>query len=277
MREGFLEEVAVCFSVLAAAWHRRLWPRELPNDTVLTGRGSSPDKLLGPARVQCSQGFLCCSPGLGTPRPGLLSLSFTFSSPAVKMPSPRTVTSGPELHSPKEPTEPKTPVAGRAGSAHAPGTQHGDARLGLATLRRAFARASLRASGPGSEEDPGLLRRSSRFLLRSLRRRALDDSPAADQCQATAVPGVTDGVSRQLSTGAGPEEPETEAGESFTDDPGPGGHRGRGWRGEPAPPDSSARQRPQAPPTPQLHCEFSRHLSQGGPHRAGGESEAQRG
>lgn len=144
------------------------------------------------------------------------------------MPSPRTVTSGPELHSPKEPAEPKTPVAGRAGSAHAPGTQHGDARLGLATLRRAFARASLRASGPGSEEDPGLLRRSSRFLLRSLRRRALDDSPAADQCQATAVPGVTDGVSRQLSTGAGPEEPETEAGESFTDDPGPGGHRGGG-------------------------------------------------
>ncbi|ELK01234.1 exocyst complex component 3-like protein 4 [Pteropus alecto] len=131
------------------------------------------------------------------------------------MPSPRTVTSGPELHSPKEPAEPKTPVTGRAGSVDAPGS--GDARLGLGTLRRAFTRASQRASGPGSEEDPGLLRRSSRFLFQSLRRRALNDSPAADQCQATAVPRVTDGVGRQLSTGAGPEEPETEAGKSVAD------------------------------------------------------------
>ncbi|XP_016021507.2 exocyst complex component 3-like protein 4 isoform X2 [Rousettus aegyptiacus] len=133
------------------------------------------------------------------------------------MPSPRTVTSGPELHSPKEPAEPKTPLTGRAGSVGAPGTHRGEARPGLATLRQAFARASQRASGPGSEEDPGLLRRSSRFLLRSWRRRAPNDSPAAEQCQATAAPGVTDGVGRQLSTGAGPEEPEPEAGKSVAD------------------------------------------------------------
>ncbi|XP_023381923.1 exocyst complex component 3-like protein 4 [Pteropus vampyrus] len=198
------------------------------------------------------------------------------------MPSPRTVTSGPELHSPKEPAEPKTPVTGRAGSVDVPGTDRGDARLGLGTLRRAFARASQRAfarasqraSGPGSEEDPGLLRRSSRFLFQSLRRRALNDSPAADQCQATAVPRVTDGVSRQLSTGAGPEEPETEAGENLTK-PGRKARPG-GGEGEPALPDGSAHQRPQSSPAAQPHFKFPQHLGEGGPHWAGEEGEAQR-
>uniref|UniRef100_A0A671DZX1 Exocyst complex component 3-like protein 4 n=1 Tax=Rhinolophus ferrumequinum TaxID=59479 RepID=A0A671DZX1_RHIFE len=134
------------------------------------------------------------------------------------MPSPQAVTSGPELHSPKEPVEPQTPERGtrRASS--------GDAWPGLGTFRRAFSRTSQRASGRTSEEELGLLRRSSRFLLRSLRR-APDDSPAADPCQDTAAPGhspevpsrVMDGVSQQRPTGMGPEELETEAGKSVAD------------------------------------------------------------
>ncbi|XP_074182989.1 exocyst complex component 3-like protein 4 isoform X6 [Rhinolophus sinicus] len=140
------------------------------------------------------------------------------NSPAAKMPSPQAVTSGPELHSPKEPVEPQTPERGarRASS--------GDAWPGLGTFRRAFSRTSQRASGRTSEEELGLLRRSSRFLLRSLRR-APDDSPAADPCQDTAAPGhspevpssVMDGVSQQWPTGMGPEELETEAGKSVAD------------------------------------------------------------
>lgn len=148
------------------------------------------------------------------------------SSPAAKMPSPRTVASGPELHSPKEPVEPQTPARGtrRASSVDVPSAHREDAWLG--TFRRVFSRTSQRASGRASEEDPGLLWRSSRFLFRSLRR-ALDDSPAADPCQATAVPGaghgpevpsrVTDGVAQQLSPGVGPEELEPEAGKSVAD------------------------------------------------------------
>lgn len=146
----------------------------------------------------------------------------------------------------------------------APGTHRGEARPGLATLRQAFARASQRASGPGSEEDPGLLRRSSRFLLRSWRRRAPNDSPAAEQCQATAAPGVTDGVGRQLSTGAGPEEPEPEAGESFTNSTKPGGDRGQGLARENSRlPTGSAHQRPQSLPATQLRFKFIQHLSKG--------------
>uniref|UniRef100_A0A8D0WNF8 Exocyst complex component 3 like 4 n=1 Tax=Sus scrofa TaxID=9823 RepID=A0A8D0WNF8_PIG len=125
------------------------------------------------------------------------------------MPSPRTVTSGPELHSPKEPVEPQLPAEGplRANRGDVAGVYHEDSRPGLGTLRRAFSRASQRASGR-APEDPGLLRRSSRFLFRSLRR-TLDNGPAA-------VPGATNGqevpsraldhVSRPTSTGAGPEE-----------------------------------------------------------------------
>uniref|UniRef100_A0A8C3W9S8 Exocyst complex component 3 like 4 n=1 Tax=Catagonus wagneri TaxID=51154 RepID=A0A8C3W9S8_9CETA len=129
------------------------------------------------------------------------------------MPSPQTVTAGPELHSPKEPVEPPLPAQGtlRASRGDPAGTHHEDSRPGLGTLRRAFSRASQRASAR-SPEDPGPLRRSSRFLFWSLRR-TLDDGPAAG-------PGATDGqeapsrasdgVSRQWSTGAGPEEVEGE-------------------------------------------------------------------
>ncbi|XP_070448997.1 exocyst complex component 3-like protein 4 isoform X2 [Equus przewalskii] len=144
------------------------------------------------------------------------------------MPSPRTVTSGPELHSPKQPAEPQTPVQGtrRASSVDAPSTHHEDGRLGLNTFRRAFSRVSQRASGQAPEEAWGLLRSSSRFLFRSLRR-ALNDGPTADQSQATAVPGaahgpdmpsrVMDGVSQRSSTGMGPEELEPKAGKSVAD------------------------------------------------------------
>ncbi|XP_016070374.1 PREDICTED: exocyst complex component 3-like protein 4 [Miniopterus natalensis] len=145
------------------------------------------------------------------------------------MPTPRTLTFGLELHRPKEPMEPQTPVQStqQTSSGEAPSAHHEDLRLGLGTFRRAFSRVSQRASGRAVEEDPGLLRRSSRFLFRSLRR-SLDDRPAADQCQATAVPGaghgpevpsrVTDGVSRQLSTRVESEELEPEAeGKSVAD------------------------------------------------------------
>ncbi|XP_046503011.1 exocyst complex component 3-like protein 4 isoform X2 [Equus quagga] len=151
-----------------------------------------------------------------------------ISSPAAKMPSPQTVTSGPELHSPKQPAEPQTPVQGtrRASSVDAPSTHHEDGRLGLNTFRRAFSRVSQGASGQAPEEDWGLLRSSSRFLFRSLRR-ALNDGPTTDQSQATAVPGaahgldmpsrVMDGVSQRSSTGMGPEELEPKAGKSVAD------------------------------------------------------------
>lgn len=113
--------------------------------------------------------------------------------------------------------EPQTPGRGtrRASSGDAPSTHREDTWLGLGTFRRAFSQASKQASG----------RPYSRFLFRSFRR-AVDDSPAADQCQATAVPGAGQGpevpprfvdrVSQQRSTGVVPEEPEPEAGEGFT-------------------------------------------------------------
>ncbi|XP_045679621.1 exocyst complex component 3-like protein 4 [Phyllostomus hastatus] len=148
------------------------------------------------------------------------------------MPTPQTLSPGPEPHGPKEPVEPQTPVKGtrRASSGEAPSTHREDSIPGLGTIRRAFSRvgqrASSRALGQASEVDPGLLRRSSRFLFRSLRR-PLDGSPAADHCQGAAVPGaghgpeapsaVTDGVSRQLSPKAVPEELEPEAGKSVAD------------------------------------------------------------
>nr|XP_023484216.1 exocyst complex component 3-like protein 4 isoform X2 [Equus caballus] len=178
------------------------------------------------------EGFLEEEPLLlsleGAGRGNSLCKSVEESSPAAKMPSPRTVTSGPELHSPKQPAEPQTPVQGtrRASSVDAPSTHHEDGRLGLNTFRRAFSRVSQRASGQAPEEAWGLLRSSSRFLFRSLRR-ALNDGPTADQSQATAVPGaahgpdmpsrVMDGVSQRSSTGMGPEELEPKAGKSVAD------------------------------------------------------------
>ena len=165
-------------------------------------------------------GFCVCSWGLGTPQ-GFLSLLFAPSSAAAKMPSPQTVASGPELHSPREPVAPQIPAQGtrRASSEDASSAHREGLRPGLGTFRRAFSKASQRASGCAPQEDPGLLRRSSRFFFRSLRH-ALDDGPAADQTQATTGPGVAhsrevpskamDGVCRQSSTGAGPAELEGE-------------------------------------------------------------------
>ncbi|XP_007951314.1 exocyst complex component 3-like protein 4 [Orycteropus afer afer] len=136
------------------------------------------------------------------------------------MPSPRPVTPGPELRCPREPAEQQNLVRGarRVSSGDAPRDKDEDAeRPGLATLWRSFTRASQRAQAP---ENPGLVRRSSRFLLRSFRR-TLEGGVAADTSPSPAVPGVAqdpkvpsrgmDGVSRQASTGAGPEELETEA------------------------------------------------------------------
>ncbi|XP_027991405.2 exocyst complex component 3-like protein 4 [Eptesicus fuscus] len=142
--------------------------------------------------------------------------------------TPRTAAAALELHSPKEPGEPPPPAQGtrRASSGEAPSAQREALVPGLGTFRRAFSRVSQRAAGRASEEDPGLLRRSSRFLFRSLRR-SQDDRPAVGQCQAPAVPGpghgpeepsrATDGVGRQASPREEPEEPEPEAGKSVAD------------------------------------------------------------
>ncbi|XP_058914197.1 exocyst complex component 3-like protein 4 [Kogia breviceps] len=137
------------------------------------------------------------------------------------MPSPQTAASGPEPHSPREPVAPQIPAQGtrRASSEDASSAHREGLRPGLGTFRRAFSKASQRASGCAPQEDPGLLRRSSRFLFRSLWH-ALDEGPAADPIQATTGPRVahgreapsraTDGVSAQSSTGVGPAEPEGE-------------------------------------------------------------------
>uniref|UniRef100_G1MIP7 Exocyst complex component 3-like protein 4 n=1 Tax=Ailuropoda melanoleuca TaxID=9646 RepID=G1MIP7_AILME len=141
----------------------------------------------------------------------------------------RTVTSGPEPHSPEEPAKLQTPpVRGtwRASSEGAASTHREDARPGLGTLRWAFSRTRQRPSGQAPEEDLGLFQRGSHFLFRSLRR-AKGNGSTADQSQATAVPGVThgpevpsrvmDGHSRRSSAGVGREELEPEAGKSVAD------------------------------------------------------------
>ncbi|KAI5767734.1 EXOC3L4 [Gulo gulo luscus] len=143
---------------------------------------------------------------------------------------PRTVTSGPELHSPEEPAKKlqTPPVRGtwQASGEGAPGTRHEDTWPSLGTFRRAFSRSSQRASGRAPEEDPGLFRRSARILSWS-RQRAQEDGSTANQSQATAVPGVThgpqvpsrvmDGGRRRSSAGVGLEELEPEAGKSVAD------------------------------------------------------------
>lgn len=144
--------------------------------------------------------------------------------------TPRTLAASPELRSPKEPGEPGTR---RASSGEAPSAQR--------KAFRAFSRVSQRAGGRAPEEDPGLLRRSSRFLFRSLRR-SQDHGPAVDQGQASAVPGpghgpeepsvATDGVRRQAAPREEPEELEPEAGEGCTHSTQP---RGRP-AGSPQPP-----------------------------------------
>nr|XP_020042854.1 exocyst complex component 3-like protein 4 [Castor canadensis] len=126
------------------------------------------------------------------------------------MPLPRTMTPGPELQSPKEPEDPQTPAQGtrRTNSGEEPNTHHEDtSKAGLGTLKQAFSWASWRAST--SKEDQGPHKRRSLSLLPSFRR-ALDGGLAAGQSQVAAVPEepfkVKDGVSRQASTGAGPEK-----------------------------------------------------------------------
>ncbi|XP_035301242.1 exocyst complex component 3-like protein 4 [Cricetulus griseus] len=140
------------------------------------------------------------------------------------MPLSRTVTPGPERQSPKELGKSQTlPQATRkSNSMKEPRAHHGDTlKPGLSTLKRTFFRTSLPPLTLKPKEDPGLIRRSSRFLLRSLRR-ALDEGLAAGHPQVTAVPEkpsrVPDSVSRQASTGMGPEdlEPQTES-KSVTD------------------------------------------------------------
>ncbi|XP_047395085.1 exocyst complex component 3-like protein 4 isoform X2 [Sciurus carolinensis] len=140
------------------------------------------------------------------------------------MPSPRTVTPGPELQSTKEPgLKTQTPAqgSGRVSSKEQPNAHHEDTmRPGLDTLKRAFSWVSPRAS-QASKEDTGLLRRSSRFLFRSFQR-TVDEGLASGQSQGAAMPEepcmVTDGVSQQESTRVGPKDLEFEAeGKSVAD------------------------------------------------------------
>lgn len=135
------------------------------------------------------------------------------------MPLPRTVTPGPELQSPKEPRKSQTLPrdSQKSNSMKESRVSHGDTlRPSLSTLKRTLFRASLPppSATHKPKEDPGLIRRSSRFLLRSLRR-ALDEGLAAGHPQVTAVPEKPsrdpDGVSRQASTGMGPEDLEPQA------------------------------------------------------------------
>lgn len=165
-----------------------------------------------------SPGLCVCF--LGWNPPGLLSCFLTTSFPAAKMPLPRTVTPGPELQSPKEPRKSQTLPrdSQKSNSMKESRVSHGDTlRPSLSTLKRTLFRASLPppSATHKPKEDPGLIRRSSRFLLRSLRR-ALDEGLAAGHPQVTAVPEKPsrdpDGVSRQASTGMGPEDLEPQAG-----------------------------------------------------------------
>ncbi|XP_052594181.1 exocyst complex component 3-like protein 4 isoform X2 [Peromyscus californicus insignis] len=129
------------------------------------------------------------------------------------MPLPGTVTPGPELQSPKQPG--KSQGTRKSNSMKEPSMHHGDTvKPSLSTLKRTFFRNSLGASTHKPKEDPGLFRRSSRFLFRSLRR-ALDEGLTSGHPQVTAVTEkpskVTDGVSRQASTGTHPEDLEPQA------------------------------------------------------------------
>lgn len=219
------------------------------------------------------------------PTPGHPSLLFISSFSATKMSLARTVTSGPEPHSPEEPAKLQTPpVRGtwRASSEGAASTHREDTRPGLGTLRRAFSRTSQRPSGQVPEEDLGLFQRGSHFLFRSLRR-AKDNGSTADQSHATEVPGVThgpevpsrvmDGRSRQSSAGVGRKELEPEAGESFTNSTEHGGKEARGEQlgggfltgCPPQPP----RHRPA-----RLCFTFSQHFNQGSVHWAAQTGES---
>lgn len=196
------------------------------------------------------------------PHPGLLRPFFISSFPAAKMSVPETVPSWPELHSPEESEKAQTPVRGaqRASKGDAPSTHHEDTRPGLGTLRRAFSRASWRALGQAPGEDPSLLQRSSRFLLRPFRR-SLDGGPAAAPRGGHSPEGpsdITDGGSALSTTRVGPEEPEQEEGESFTKNTEHGRKQGREGAAEPRLPGSFPKH-----PCTELHFTFSQPFKQG--------------
>lgn len=90
----------------------------------------------------------------------------------------------------------------------------GSLRPSLGMLKQTLFRTSLRTSTHKPKEDPGLFRRSSRFLFRSLRR-AIDEGLTAGHPQGPAVPEkpskVIDGASRQAATGTEAEDLEPQA------------------------------------------------------------------
>lgn len=150
--------------------------------------------------------------------PGPLSHFLTLSSPAAKMPLPQTGAPGPEVKSPREPRKSQTlPVTTwKSNSMKEQSVHHGGSlRPSLGMLKQTLFRTSLRTSTHKPKEDPGLFRRSSRFLFRSLRR-AIDEGLTAGHPQGPAVPEkpskVTDGVSRQAATGTEAEDLEPQAG-----------------------------------------------------------------
>ncbi|XP_021034723.1 exocyst complex component 3-like protein 4 isoform X1 [Mus caroli] len=133
------------------------------------------------------------------------------------MPLPQTEAPGPEVKSPREPRKSQTlPVTTwKSNSMKEQSTHHGGSlRPSLGMLKQTLFRTSLRASTHKPKEDPGLFRRSSRFLLRSLRR-AIDEGLTAGHPQGPAVPEkpsrVTDGASRQAATGTEAEDLEPQA------------------------------------------------------------------
>ncbi|XP_021057962.1 exocyst complex component 3-like protein 4 [Mus pahari] len=133
------------------------------------------------------------------------------------MPLPQTGAPGPELKSPREPRKSQTlPVnTWKSNSMKEQSVHHGGSvRPSLGMLKQTLFRTSLRASTHKPKEDQGLFRRSSRFLLRSLRR-AIDEGLTAGHPQGPAVPEkpsrVTDGVSRQGATGMEAEDLEPQA------------------------------------------------------------------
>lgn len=144
----------------------------------------------------------------------------------------------------------------RASDGDEPGPRWEGLRSGLGTFRRAFHWSSQRASGQTPKDDPGLLRRGSHFLLRSLRR-TLDSSAAADQPQAPDVPGVAQGLeapsaviggaNQKTCTGVGPEELEPGAGEGFTNSTKFGRKQARGWSSRAGASDRVSSPRPAKP------------------------------
>ncbi|KAG8514424.1 Exocyst complex component 3-like protein 4, partial [Galemys pyrenaicus] len=126
-------------------------------------------------------------------------------TPAAQMPSSRTPSSEPGPHGPEEPTGPRSPERARPASCKdTPSPPGEDSKLGFGTLRRAFSRKS--PSAPDQSPEPGVFRRSSRFLLRSMRR-SPSSKPPADQPQPASPPGAAAGPEghARLSRAAGPQ------------------------------------------------------------------------